>query len=159
MDATFWALVALIIFLAVLAYYGVPAMLAGSLDKRAEKIRNELDEARRMREEAQQLLAEYQRKRKDAEEEASDIVASAEREAQSIVREAKEKTEDYVARRTALAEEKIAKAEADAVNEVRASAVNLAVAAAERIIAEKADAATQNSLFTKSLGEVKQRLN
>lgn len=159
MDATFWALVALIIFLAILAYYGVPAMLAGSLDKRAEKIRNELDEARRMREEAQQLLAEYQRKRKDAEEEASDIVASAEREAQSIVREAKEKTEDYVARRTALAEEKIAKAEADAVNEVRASAVNLAVAAAERIIAEKADAATQNSLFTKSLGEVKQRLN
>ncbi|WP_099865236.1 F0F1 ATP synthase subunit B [Pararhizobium haloflavum] len=159
MDATFWALVALIIFIAIIVYLKVPGMVAGSLDKRADTIRNELDEARRMREEAQQLLAEYQRKRKDAEKEASDIVASAEREAQTIVKEAKEKTEEYVVRRTAMAEEKIAKAESDAVGEVRASAVNLAVAAAERIIAEKADAATQKTLFDKSLTEVKQRLN
>ena len=159
LDATFWALVALIIFLGIVAYYRVPGMIAGSLDKRAETIRNELDEARRMREEAQQLLAEDQRKRKDAEKEASDIVASAEREAQTIVKEAKQKTEEYVARRTAMAEEKIAKAEADAVGEVRASAVNLAVAAAERIIAEKTDAKTQKALFDNALGEVKQRLN
>lgn len=159
MDATFWALIALIIFTGILIYMKVPGMLAASLDKRAETIRNELDEARRMREEAQQLLAEYQRKRKDAEKEAVDIVASAEREAETIVKEAKERTEEYVARRTAMAEEKIAKAEADAVNEVRASAVNLAVAAAERIIAEKTDVATQSKLFDQSIGQVKQRLN
>jgi F-type H+-transporting ATPase subunit b len=159
MDATFWALVALIIFAAIVVYYKVPGMIAGSLDKRADTIRNELDEARRMREEAQQLLAEYQRKRKDAEKEASDIVASAEREAQSIVKEAKEKTDEYVARRTAMAEDKIAKAEADAVNEVRSSAVNLAIAAAERIIAEKTDAKTQKALFDNSLNEMKARLN
>jgi F-type H+-transporting ATPase subunit b len=159
MDATFWALVALVIFVAIVIYYKVPGMIAGSLDKRAETIRNELDEARRMREEAQQLLAEYQRKRKDAEQEASEIVASAEREAQTIVNEAKEKTEEYVARRTAMAEEKIAKAETDAVNEVRSSAVNLAIAAAERIIAEKTDATTQKALFDSSLSEMKNRLN
>lgn len=159
MDATFWALVALIIFAAIVVYYKVPGMIAGSLDKRADTIRNELDEARRMREEAQQLLAEYQRKRKDAEKEASDIVASAEREAQTIVKEAKEKTDEYVARRTAMAEDKIAKAEADAVNEVRSSAVNLAIAAAERIIAEKTDAKTQKALFDNSLNEMKARLN
>ena len=159
MDATFWALVALIIFIGIIAYMKVPAMIAAALDKRAETIRNELDEARRMREEAQQLLAEYQRRRKDAEQEASEIVAAAEREAKTIVKEAKEKTEEYVARRTAMAEDKIAKAEADAVSEVRASAVNLAVAAAERIIAERTDAATQKALFDKSISEVKQRLN
>lgn len=159
MDATFWALIALIIFIALLVYLKVPAMMTGALDKRADTIRNELDEARRMREEAQQLLAEYQRKRKDAEQEASEIVASAEREAKTIVEEAKRKTEEYVARRTAMAEDKIAKAESDAVSEVRASAVDLAVAAAERIIAEKTDAKTQGALFDNSVQQVKQRLN
>jgi F-type H+-transporting ATPase subunit b len=159
MDSTFWALVGLILFIALIVYLKVPGMIAAALDKRADAIRNELDEARRMREEAQQLLAEYQRKRKDAEKEAADIVASAEREADAIVKEAKQRTEEYVTRRTAMAEEKIAKAEADAVQEVRASAVNLAVAAAERIIAEKTDATTQKSLFDQSLVEVKQRLN
>ncbi|WP_163269187.1 F0F1 ATP synthase subunit B [Chelativorans alearense] len=159
MDATFWALIALIIFLAILAYLKVPAMLNGALDKRAERIKNELDEARALREEAQQLLAEYQRKRKEAEREAEEMVAAAKREAKIIVAEAKTKTEEYVTRRTALAEQKIAQAEQDAVNEVRARAVDVAVAAASSILAEKVDGKVSGALFDNSLKEVKSKLN
>lgn len=159
MDATFWAFVALIIFLGIVFYMKVPGMISKSLDERANKIRNELDEARRLREEAQQLLAEYQRKRKEAEKEATEIVAIAQREAHGMLEEAKKKTEEYVARRNRLAEQKIAQAEVEAVNEVRASAVDIAVAAASRILADKVDAKTSADLFKSSLTEVKSRLN
>ncbi len=115
-------------------------MITRTLDERAERIRKELEEARKLRDEAQQLLAEYQRKRQEAEKEAVDIVAAAEREAALMMEEAKQRTEDYVARRTALAEQKIEQAERDAVNEVRSRAVDIAVAAAGRILAERVDA-------------------
>tara|TARA_R110002020_G_scaffold86731_7_gene214125 strand:+ start:227 stop:706 length:480 start_codon:yes stop_codon:yes gene_type:complete len=159
MDATFFALVGLIIFLAILAYVKVPAMLTGALDKRADQIRNELEQAKKLREEAQQLLAEYQRKRKEAESEAQSILSAAEREANVLREEAKAKTEDYVTRRTAMAEQKIRQAESDAINEVRASAVDLAIAAAERLIADKVDSKTSGDLFKASLGDMKTRLN
>ncbi|MEO3998391.1 F0F1 ATP synthase subunit B [Mesorhizobium sp. CAU 1732] len=159
MDATFWATVGLFIFLAIVIYAGVPAMVAKSLDARADKIRNELEEARRLREEAQQLLAEYQRKRKEAEQEAGDIVAAAKREATMLVAEAKKNTEDYVARRTVLAEQKIAQAERDAVNEVRSSAVDVAIAAAGRILADRVDTKADAALFKSALDDVKARLN
>ncbi|MAZ19112.1 F0F1 ATP synthase subunit B [Oricola sp.] len=158
-DATFWALVALIIFLAVVVYLKVPGMIGKSLDERAEKIRNELEEARKLREEAQALLAEYQKKRKEAEKEAGDIVDAAKREAEMITTEAKKKTEEYVARRTALAEQKIAQAEADAMDEVRGSAVDMALAAATMIIGDKVKGDTATELFKKSLDEVKTRMN
>ncbi len=158
-DATFYAFVGLLLFLALIAYLKVPGMMAKGLDTRAEKIQNELAEAKRLREEAQHLLAEYQRKRKDAEAEAASIVASAEREASALTAEAKQKTEEYVARRTALSEQKIKQAEADAINAVRAAAVDLAVAAAEKVIASKADAATGKTLFDNAISEVKARLN
>ncbi len=159
LDATFYALVGLIIFLALVVYLKVPGVVGKSLDARADKIRDELEEARRLREEAQSLLAEYQRKRKEAEKEASEIVAIAQREAHGLLEEAKKKTEDYVARRNKLAEQKIAQAEVEAVNEVRASAVDIAVAAASRILSEKVDAKTSADLFNASLSEVKSRLN
>jgi F-type H+-transporting ATPase subunit b len=159
MDATFWATVALLIFLGIVFYFKVPGMIARSLDERADRIRNELEEARRLREEAQQLLAEYQRKRKDAEQEAADIVAAAEREAGQLVDEARQRTEDYVARRTALAEQKIAQAERDAVNEVRASAVDIAVEAARRLLAGKVDGKVAGDLFRSSLDQVRTKLN
>ena len=159
MDATFWATVALIIFLGIVVYMGAPGMIGKSLDARAERIRNDLDEARRLREEAQQLLAEYQRKRKEAEQEAGDIVAAAKREAELLVGEAKTRTDEYVARRTALAEQKIAQAERDAVNEVRSSAVDLAVEAAGRLLADRIDTKADASLFKASLADVKARLN
>ncbi|WP_273784804.1 F0F1 ATP synthase subunit B [Brucella intermedia] len=159
MDATFWALIGLIIFLAILAYLKVPGMVGRSLDERADRIKNELEEARTLREEAQQLLAEYHRKRKEAEKEASDIVASAEREAKALLEDAKRATEEYVARRNKLAEQKIATAEVDAINAVRASAVDLAVAAAGRIVAEKVDAKVAGNLFKDALSQVKTNLN
>lgn len=159
MDATFWATVALVIFLGIVVYIKVPGLIAKSLDDRAARIRSELDQARRLREEAQQLLAEFQRKRKEAEREAGDIVTAARHEAEAIVAEAGVKTDEYVARRTALAEQKIAQAERDAVNEVRANAVDLAVEAARRVLGDKIDAGLQAELFRSSLGEVKSKLN
>ncbi|MBB2969975.1 F0F1 ATP synthase subunit B [Mesorhizobium sp. RMAD-H1] len=159
MDATFWAFVALVIFIGIIIYLKVPKVLARSLDERAERIKSELDEARRLREEAQQLLAEYQRKRKEAEKEAGDILTAAEREAKALLEDAKAKTEDYVTRRNKLAEQKIAQAEAEAINEVRSSAVEIAVAAAGRLIADKLDQKTAGELFKQSVGEVKSRLN
>lgn len=159
MDATFWATVGLFIFLGIIAYLKVPGMIGRSLDERAGKIRNELEEARRLREEAQQLLAEYQTRRKEAEKDAADIVAAARREADALVAEAEQKTQEYVTRRSAMAEQKIAQAEREAVNEVRASAVDLAVEAARRLLADKADSKLGADLFKTALGEVRTKLN
>ena len=158
-DATFFAFVGLVLFLALVVYLKVPGMVAKSLDARADKIRDELAEAKRLREEAQHLLAEYQRKRKEAEAEAAGIVAAAEREAAALTAEAKQKTEEFVARRNALSEQKIKQAEADAVNAVRSAAVDLAIAAAEAVLTKKTDAAVQDKLFKGAVGEVKARLN
>lgn len=159
MDATFWATVALFIFLGVVVYYKVPGLLAGQLDKRADNIRDELEEARKLREDAQQLLAEYQRKRKEAEGEAAGIVEAAQREAKLLGAEAKTKTEEYVVRRTALAEQKIAQAERDAIAEVRATAVDIAVEAARKVLGDKVDAKTAGQFFKTSLDTVKTKLN
>ncbi|MCY1664508.1 F0F1 ATP synthase subunit B [Rhizobium sp. SL86] len=158
-DATFFAFVGLVLFFVLIAYLKVPGMMAQALDKRADNIRDELEQAKRLREEAQALLAEYQRKRKEAEAEAANIVAAAEREAAMITEEARQKTEEFVARRNALSEQKIRQAEADAIGAVRSAAVDLAVAAAEKVIAAKADASTQQALFSHSIGQVKARLN
>jgi len=157
--ATVWATIALAIFIALCIYLKVPGMVSGALDKRAERIRNELEEAKRLREEAQALLAEYQKKRKEAEQEAAEIVEIAKREAVALAEEAKRKTEDYVARRTSMAEQKIAQAERDAVSEVRARAVDLAVEAARKVLGDKTDSKADADLFKKSVEEVKARLN
>jgi F-type H+-transporting ATPase subunit b len=159
MDATFWAFVGLILFLALVAYMKVPGIVAGQLDKRADQIRNELEEARKLREEAQQLLAEYQRKRKEAEAEAVGIVDAAKREAKALAADAKAKTEEYVTRRTAFAEQKIAQAERDAIAEVRGSAVDIAIEAARKVLGDKVDAATAGQLFKSSIDAVKTKLN
>ncbi|TPL02807.1 MULTISPECIES: F0F1 ATP synthase subunit B [unclassified Mesorhizobium] len=157
--ATLWATVALIIFLGAIIYLKVPGMLAKSLDARAAKISAELEEARKLREEAQQLLGQYQQKRKEAEKEAADIVAAAKREAELLASEAAKKTEDYVARRTALAEQKIGQAEREAVSEVRASAVDIAVEAARALLAAKVDVKAGADLFKSALDDVKAKLN
>ena len=158
-DETFFAFVGLILFLALVVYLKVPGMMAKSLDDRADQIRNELAEAKRLREEAQHLLAEYQRKRKEAEAEAAHIVASAEREAEMLTAEAKKKTEEFVTNRTAVSEQKIKQAEADAIKAVRSAAVDLAIAAAESVIAGKADTKVQTELFSNAVGQMKNRLN
>lgn len=157
--ATVWATVALVIFIGICIYVKVPAIVSKALDQRADKIRAELDEARKLREEAQSLLAEYQKKRKAAEQEAAEIVEAAKREAAALAEEAQKKTEDYVARRTALAEQKIGQAEREAINEVRSSAVDLAVEAARKVLGARVDAKTDGDLFKASLAEVKAKLN
>ncbi|MEM0899644.1 MAG: F0F1 ATP synthase subunit B [Pseudomonadota bacterium] len=159
LDATWWTFIGLLLFFGLIIYLKVPGIVGKALDDRSDKIANQLDEARRLREEAQELLAQYTKKRAEAEQEAEDIVDAAKREADAYASEAKKKTEDYIARRTAMAEQKIAQAEADAVNEVRSSAVDTAVAAAEQLLGSKLTAAKSNDLFKTSLGEIKERLN
>jgi F-type H+-transporting ATPase subunit b len=158
-DETFFAFVALLIFIGLIVYLKVPGMMAKSLDDRADQIRNDLAEAKRLREEAQHLLAEYQRKRKEAEADAANIVAAAEREAEMLTTEARKKTEEFVANRTALSEQKIKQAEADAMKAVRSAAVDLAIAAAESVLAKKAGGKVQSELFNTAVSEVKTRLN
>lgn len=159
LDSSFWALVGLFLFFAVLYRFKVHELVIGALDGRGDRIRSELEEARRLREEAQQLLAEYQRKRKEAESEAEAIVEAAKSEAGQIAAEAKARTEDYVTRRTTLAEQKIAQAEIDAVNAVRASAVDVSIAAAETLIGDKMTARARGQLFKASLEQVETHMN
>lgn len=158
-DATFFAFVGLVLFLILAVYLKVPGMVAKGLDERSGKIAAELSEATRLRQEAQALLTEYQKKRTEAEAEAKAILAAAEREAAALAAEAKQKTEEFVARRTALSEQKIAQAEADAVAAVRTAAVELAVTAAEKVIAGKTDGSLKASLFADAVAQVKTRLN
>lgn len=158
MDNSFWAFVALLIFLGIALYLKVPATIAKALDSRADKIRAELDEAKRLRDEAKALLDEYKKKREAAEAEAKDIVAAAKREADLIAAEARTKSEDYVRRRTVLAEQKIGQAEAEAVNAVRGSAVDLAIAASQKILSGRG-AKDSADLFKDALAQVKARLN
>lgn len=159
LDNTFWAFAGLLIFLGIVTYMKVPAMMGKSLDARADKIRADLDEAKRLRDEAAALLAEYQKKRKQAELDAEEIVKAAKRDADALAADAKVKTEEFVKRRTAMAEQKIAQAESDAVNAVRASAIDIAIAAATKILGGKQDAKLSADLFKQSLNDVKSRLN
>jgi len=157
--AEFWVAIAFFIFLLILLYYKVPKLLAKSLDDRAESIRKELDEARRLRDEAQALLSDYQAKHRNVGEEAQAIVNQARQEADSFAHETRQSIKDTLERRTKLAEEKIARAEAQAVDEVRAAAVDTAVTAAERILREKAQGAGGAALIDLSIRDLKGRLN
>jgi len=157
--ATLWATIALLIFVGIAVYVKVPAMVSKALDERAGRIRAELDDAKRLREEAQALLGEYQKKRKEAEQEAAAIVEAAKHEAGVLSEEAHKRAEEYVARRTAVAEQKIGQAEREAIAEVRANAVDLAVEAARKVLGDRADVKIDADLFKTSLAEVKAHLN
>ncbi|WP_062011331.1 F0F1 ATP synthase subunit B [Aureimonas sp. AU4] len=157
-DNSFWAFIGLILFFVLVAYLKAPSKLSQTLDRRAQRIRNELAEAQALKEESKRQLAEYQRRRREAETEARDIVAAAQREAAALVDEARQKSEDYVARRTQIAEQKIAQAEADAIAEVRSTAVDIAVNAATRIIAER-NVGGDTRLLDQSIDDVRRRLN
>lgn len=155
----FWALVGLIVFLLILVYYRIPAMVAGFLDQRTDRIRKDLDEARQLREEAQALLAEYQRKRRDAEAEAEAIVEDARREAERLSHEAQEKLRELVERRTLAAEEKIARAEEQAIADVRSRAADLAVAAAREVLRQKTRGEVADQILEDSIRTVRERLH
>jgi F-type H+-transporting ATPase subunit b len=155
-DQTFFALVALVIFLGVALYAGAHKKAGAALDERAKLISKELDDARKLREDAEKLLADYKQKRLDAEREAQDIVAQAKAAAMQYGEEAREKLTETIARRTKQAEQKIALAEVAAAKEVRATATDLAIAAATKLIAEQKGGA---KLIAESITAVKSRLN
>ena len=158
-EAEFWVAVAFVIFIGVLFYMGVPKLLISALDDRAKRVQAELDEARRLKEEAQKLLAEYQGKQRQAETEAAGIIESAKAEAERIAAEAKSKMEEFVARRTKMAETKIAQAEAQAIADVRAAAAEAAVSAAEKILTDTVKGKVADDLIARGIGDVKAKLN
>jgi F-type H+-transporting ATPase subunit b len=154
-----WVAVAFVIFLGVLLYVGVHNKVIAALDQRGARIKSELDEARRLRDEAQALLTEYQRKQGEAEREAEAIIAEAKAEAERVAAEARGKMEEFVARRTQLAETKIGQAEAQAMAEVRAAAADAAVAAAEKILRDTAKGKVADDLIARGIADVKAKLN
>ena len=156
---TFWALVSLVIFLIIVFAAGAPKQITALLDRRSQRIRDELEDARKAREEAQALLSEYQRKRREAEADAEAIVEEARREAKRLTDEANEKLTEMVDRRTKAAENKIAQAEAHAISEVRSRATDLAVAAAADILSKQLSGNAGAQLVDSSIDTVRQRLN
>jgi F-type H+-transporting ATPase subunit b len=157
--AEFWVAIAFVLFLLILAYYKVPKLIAKALDDRAEAIRKDLDEARRLREEAQNLLADYQKKHRGVGQEADSIMELARREAEAFAHETRASLKETLERRTKLAEDKIARAEAQAIDEVRASAIDVATVAAEKILREKTSGAGGAALVDQSIRDLKGRLN
>ncbi len=158
-GATLWVFVAVMLFLVALLYFGVHKKIASALDARAEKIRAELDEAHRLREEAQALLASYQRKQKEAEEQAEDIIKQARHDAEVMAERARADLKDRLERRASLAEAKIANAEAQAMSEVKARAAEMAVAAAENILKDGLTATEHTKLINEGITQLGKSLN
>jgi F-type H+-transporting ATPase subunit b len=154
-----WVAIGFLSFIALLFYLGVHRKLFDSIDARSARIRSELDAARRLREEAQTLLSEFERKGREAESEAAAIIAGAKAEAERLAAEAKAKTEEFVTRRTKMAEAKIAQAEVQAVADVRAAAADAAVAAAEKILATAAKGKVAEDLLNAGIADVKRKFN
>lgn len=156
-DATFFAFVAFAIFMGVLVWLKVPGMIMSALDQRSAAIAKELHEARRLREEAEKLLAEYQAKHAAAEIEAKAIVDHAKEQAAAVAEETRVQMTAAIARREKQAEDRISNAETKASDEVRAAAADAAIAAAERMIRERMNDATQSALVSEGVGEMKRK--
>jgi F-type H+-transporting ATPase subunit b len=158
-DPEFWVGIGTLVFVGILLWKRVPALVARSLDARAVAISKELEDARGLRDEAETLLAEYQKKRAAAEQEASSILAEAKAEAERATLESRATIKAQIERRGRQAEQKIAQAEAQAVAELRALATDAAIAAAEKLIAARLDDKQSANLVKRSLGEIPSKLN
>ncbi|HDZ80473.1 MAG TPA: F0F1 ATP synthase subunit B [Roseobacter sp.] len=158
-NTDFIVLMAFILFVGVLFYYKVPTLLGGLLDKRADGIKSELDEAHMLREEAQTLLASYERKQQEVKEQADRIVTAAKAEANEAADQARVDLEKSITRRLAAAEEQIGSAQAAAVKEVRDQAIVIAIAAAKDVIAKKMTAAEGNALIDSAIADVDAKLH
>lgn len=154
-DTSLWVLLAFALVVFGLWKAGLPKTMMSGLDSRAQKIADELDEARRLREEAQELLATYQRRHRDAEHEAATIIEQAKKDAARMATEAREKIDAQTARRIKSAEEKIARAEEQAISEVRGKAAELAVSAAEHIIRDRMDAGAQTAFVDRAIASLR----
>jgi F-type H+-transporting ATPase subunit b len=158
-DTAIYVFVAFVIVIAVFARAGLHKTMLSGLDKRAAKIADEINEARRMREEAQELLASYQRRQREAEEEAAGIIEQAKKDAERMAADARAKIEEQTERRIRAAEDKIARAEAQALSEVRGQTADLAIEAARHIIRERMDAGAQGAFIDKAIAGLRDKLN
>jgi F-type H+-transporting ATPase subunit b len=158
-EPEFWVAIAFVILMAVFAWLGVHRTVLTALDHRAQRIKAELDDAKRLKAEAAKLLADYQARRASAEREAQEIVTNARAEAERIAAEARTRMEDFVACRTKTAENKIALAEAQALADVRAAAAEAAVQAASTILSQSVKGQIADDLLAKGINEVRQKLN
>jgi len=158
-DPVFWVMIAFIGFVALLIYYRVPGIVGKALDDRATAIRADLDEARRLRDEAHALLADYQRRSREAEDETKTILEQAKREGEALAAETRKNLQESVERRTKLAEEKIERAEAQALSDVRTAAVESAIAVAEKILKSRVAGATADTLIENGIRDLDGKLN
>jgi F-type H+-transporting ATPase subunit b len=158
-EAEAWVAIAFVLFLGLLVYLGAHRRIIGGIDQRQARIKAELDEAMRLREEAQAVLGEFQRKGREAESEAAAIIASAKAEAERLATEARTRMEDFVVRRTKVAEAKIAQAEAQALADVRSAAAETAVAAAEKILTAAAKGKIAEDLLAKGIEDIRKKFN
>jgi F-type H+-transporting ATPase subunit b len=159
LEAETWVAIAFIIFLVVLGSLKVHEKLVKGIDDRRDRIKAELDEARRLKEEAQALLAGYQRKQQEIEREAEAIIASAKREAERLAGETEAKLEEFIARHTKMAQERIAHAEAQAVADVRSAAAEAAVTAAGIILGRKVKDKVADDLLTEGIASLRDKFN
>jgi F-type H+-transporting ATPase subunit b len=158
-NTNFVVLIAFVVFLGVLVYLKVPGLLGNKLDERAAGIKASLDEARQLREEAQKLLADYERKQKEAQQQADRIVAHAREEAEQAGEDAKDEIRRSIERRIRAAEDQIASAEARAIRDVRDQAIAVATAAARDVIARQMSAQEGDALIEAGIGEVEAKLH
>jgi len=159
MTAEFWVAVAFVMFGVVVVYAGAHKAILSSLDGRAARIKAELDDASRLRQEAAALLAEYKQKTGNAETEAAAIIEGAKADAERLAAEAHTKLEEFVARRTKMAEAKIAQAETQALADVRSLAADVAASAAEKVMTLAAKGALAEQLIARGIDDVKKKLN
>ena len=158
-DPSVWTLIGLFVFFGALVFLGVPKMILKALDDRAAAISAELAEAKRLREEAREMLASYQRKQREAEAEAEAIVEQARHEAKIAKDEARKELAERLERRTAMAEARIAQAEAQAAAEVKAAAAELAAQAAEQLLVKGLKKTDLNKIVDADIKTVGDRLN
>ena len=158
-NTNFIVLLAFILFILVLFYYKVPSVLGGMLDQRSEGIKSELDQARELREEAQSILASYERKQKEVQKQADRIVESARKDAQASAEQAKEDLRASIERRLVAAEEQLSSAQASVEREVHDKAIGLAVAAARNVIAAQMTASSANKLIDGAITEVDAKMH
>ncbi len=158
-NTNFVVLLGFLLFIGVVLYFKVPGLLGGQLDKRATDIRDELDEAKKLRDEAQELLASYERKQREVQEQADRIVEAAKSDAAAAADQAKLDLEKSIERRMAAAEDQIASAEAGAIKEVRDTAITVAVAAASDVIAGQMTAKDAGASIDAAISDVAAKLH
>ena len=155
----FWVAVSFVLFVVGVLYLGAHKKIATVLDARSEAIAKEIDEAKHLREEAEKVLADYRRKQGNAAKETQAIIDQASREAETLAAETSRSMKEQFERRMKLAEEKIGRAESDALRDVRAAAADAAVAAAQTVIADKLTPETADKLVKQGVDALKTKLN